>query len=162
MKDIVIKNIANYINLLSGANAEIPSREDMISDCYVMFDKCLEKYRVNQGYNFYFYFNKSLSRNLYMSYKDLTQTRNKVEIEYTDVNVYRVNEKTENRGNSVELLVQILGFTEVEQRICLSKTNGVRSKDFLKQNPDITTTAYNQALRHIKEKLFELKEKGEI
>jgi hypothetical protein len=161
MKDIIIKNIANYINLLTGINAEIPTREDMISDCYVMFDKCLEKYKVNQGYNFYFYFNKSLSRNLYMSYKEISQGKNKV-VEYTDINVYYADERVENKGNSVELLVHILGFNEIERRICISKANGVRCKDFLKQNSDITTTLYNQTLRKIRKRLLELKQNGEI
>ena len=62
MKDIVKKNVANYLNLLRNVDyPDIPERDELISDCYVVFDKCVSKFLVDKGYNFYFYFNNRLS-----------------------------------------------------------------------------------------------------
>ena len=62
MKDIVKKNIANYLNLLNNTEAkDMPDRDELVADCYIIFDKCLEKYIIKGNYNFYFYYNKSLS-----------------------------------------------------------------------------------------------------
>ena len=77
MKSIVKKNVANYLNLLRNVDyPDIPERDELISDCYVVFDKCVSKFLVDKGYNFYFYFNKSLSRNFFREYYKKIQNNN--------------------------------------------------------------------------------------
>jgi len=47
MKDIVKKNISNCLNLLNGAGKQdMPERDELISECYIIFDKCLSKYNI--------------------------------------------------------------------------------------------------------------------
>ena len=85
MKDIVKKNVTNYLNLLRNVDyPDIPERDELISDCYVVFDKCVSKFLVDKGYNFYFYFNKSLSRNFFREYYKKIQNNNATE-DITDV-----------------------------------------------------------------------------
>ena len=70
MSDIVKKNIANYINLLRNSDVEyLPERDELVADCYLIFDKCVYKFILGRGYNFYFYYNKSLSRNFFRNYQ---------------------------------------------------------------------------------------------
>ena len=47
MKDVVKKNIRNYLNLLTNGTSieEIPTTDELIADCYIVFDKCLEKFK---------------------------------------------------------------------------------------------------------------------
>ena len=50
MKDIVKKNISNYLNLLKGTYRKdtLPDRDELVADCYVIFDKCLDKYIISK------------------------------------------------------------------------------------------------------------------
>lgn len=167
MKEIVKKNIVNYINLLRGLHSdiiEIPDSDDLITDCYLVYDKCVEKYIVNAGYNFYFYFNKSLLRNFYRLY---TEAVNKIEgemdIEDENVVINRISySESAKEYGSIDLLMELLGFNEVEKRICKSKIEQQSNADFLKKNTDITSSQYNVSLKHVKEMLIKYKEQGEL
>lgn len=163
MKDVVKKNIANYLNLLRNVNSpDIPERDELVSDCFIVFDKCVSKFIVNKGYNFYFYFNKSLSRNFFREYYKKLQGGNST-VDITDVMMI-VNKSfhvRESQG-SVEMLLDNLKFTELEKRICQSKMNGQKISDFLKANTDVTNSQYARALKSVKAKLLEAKENKEI
>ena len=56
MKDVVKKNCFNYLNMLSKLNLreDKPSIDELVADCFVIFEKCVEKYRVHRNNNFYF------------------------------------------------------------------------------------------------------------
>ena len=163
MKDVVKKNIANYLNLLRNVNStDIPERDELVSDCFIVFDKCVSKFIVNKGYNFYFYFNKSLSRNFFREYYKKLQGGNST-VDITDVMMI-VNKSfhTKESQGSVEMLLDNLKFTELEKRICQSKMNGQKISDFLKANTDVTNSQYARALKSVKAKLLEAKENKEI
>ena len=120
MGHIVLKNITNYINLLNGSNApDIPSRDEAIADCYAMFDKCLEKFTILPGANFYFYFNKSIARNFYTLYKKNLKARHSeisdtLESSHPDMRV-------PGHVNDMEITFDTLGFTDLERRITMSR-----------------------------------------
>lgn len=163
MKDIVKKNIANYLNLLRNSEVEdIPERDELVADCYLIFDKCVYKFILGKGYNFYFYFNKSVSRKFFRDYQRETQ-RNNSTTEITDVMTV-VNSSfhsSEERG-SVDLLMDQLGFTDLEKRVCKSRIAGQKTSEFLKSNPDITNSQYSKTLKVVKERLNSAKENKDI
>ena len=163
MKDIVKKNICNYLNLLQNTYRKdtLPDIDELIADCYIIFDKCLEKYIIGKNYNFYFYFNKSLSRNFFRDYQKELQRSNRVEI--TEV-LETVNHGFhDNREpDTTELLMEQMYFDEVERRICRSRMLGQKTSEFLEENPDVSSGQYSKCLKHIKEILTIQKEKGEI
>ena len=163
MKDVVKKNIVNYLNLLRNIEStDVPERDELISDCYIVFDKCVNKFITHKGYNFYFYFNKSLSRNFFREYYKKMQSGNAT-VDITDVMmvVNRSFHVKESQG-SVGLLLEHLKFTDLEKRICFSKMNGQKISDFLKANKDVTNSQYARALKNIKAKLEEAKENKDI
>ena len=161
MKDVVKKNVANYLNLLNTIGSrDIP--DELISDCYVVFDKCVNKFIVHGGYNFYFYFNKSLARNFFREYyKKLRVNNTTSDITEMILIVNKSFHVKESQG-SVDLLLDTLGFTDLEKRICFSKISKQKISDFLKVNDDITNSQYIRALKNIKAKLLQAKENKEI
>lgn len=163
MKDIVKKNIANYLNLLSGLEVKdmLPSRDELIADCYIIFDKCLGKYKLGKGYNFYFYFNKSLSRNFFRDYQKAMQRNKGVEITEA-LSVVNPNFHDNTPPDTTELLMIQLELSELEMRICRSRMLGQKTSEFLEKNPDVTNGQYSKSLKRIKDVLITFKEKGEI
>ena len=163
MKDIVKKNMANYLNLLRNSGVQdLPNRDDLLTDCFIIFDKCVERYLVGRGYNFYFYFNKSLSRNFYRDYQKEIK-RNNSDKEITDVMTI-VNSSfhiTEIHESEI-FIMSHLGFTDTEMMICKSKISGQKTSEFLRGHPDITSVQYSRALRNIKDKLLKAKENNDI
>lgn len=163
MKDIVKKNIANYLNLLNNTEVkDMPDRDELVADCYIIFDKCLEKYIIKGNYNFYFYFNKSLSRNFYRDYqKELQRSNGHVEISEA---LEAVNKGFHDyrEPDTTELLMEHLGLDELEKRICRSRMLGQKTSEFLKENPEVTNGQYSRCLKKIKEVLTTSQEKGEI
>lgn len=155
MKDVVKKNIANYLNLLRNTDVKyIPCRDELVADCYIVFDKCIEKYVLNSTWNFYFYFNKSLSRNFFRCYqKELKRSNTNVEISEALESVNKSFHVSSN-PDSTELLMENLRFNEIEKRICRSKMSGQKISEFLKENKDITNSMYCSAMKRIKEILL--------
>ena len=163
MKDIVKKNIANYLNLLRNSGVkELPERDELVADCYLIFDKCVYNFILGRGYNFYFYFNKSLSRNFFRDYQRETKHNNSTtEITVVMTVVNSSFHSSEEKG-SVDLLMDQLSFTDLEKRVCKSRIAGQKTSEFLKSNPDITNSQYSRALKVVKEKLNIVKENKDI
>lgn len=152
MKDVVNKNIKNYQKLItnSGLNESL-EYDELVSECYLVFEKCLEKYNIELGKNFYFYFNKSLSRNFYRLY----QKKGKFPEKDTDENYFSNSEDFHIEHNySIDFVVTNIGkFSEIEKRIIKSKCNNEKQKEFLLKNKDISVSIYNKNLENIK-KIF--------
>lgn len=160
MKNIVNKNICNYINLLNGTPCRNkPEYEEVLSDCYIIFNKCLDKYKITKNNSFYFYFNKALSRNFYRLYqKELNMPS--VELSNEMVNVHPTL-SDESNIETMELLFHNLGLTKLEKKICRSKLNGEKGTEFLKKNKRISNKKYADTLKKIKDLLTDLIQKGQ-
>lgn len=162
MKNIVNKNVANFLNLLRNSGAtDIPEKDEVYSECYIIYNKCLEGYKCNNGYNFYMYFNKSLSRNFFKDYTN--GMKREANTTLTDViSTINVNMRVTEGGGTVELLMETLKFDALEMEISRSKMEGQSVDDFLKAHPSVTALAYNKALKSLKNKMLIAKERGEL
>jgi len=160
MHDIIKKNICNYINLLmNGTNlTEIPKHDDVLTDVYIMFDKCLDKYKVSKGRKFYYYFNKSLSRNFYREYQRI-QKRTYSETENVEEAVHP-NLRYNEDNYTVGVLMDNLGFTDTEKRIVESRLKGQYITEFLKENTDVTQIQYANAMKRMKDLILRAKKGG--
>ena len=168
MKDVVKKNMRNYLNLLSNGTGidkeDIPTEDELLADCYIIFDKCLTKYKLGCGYNFYFYFNKSMSRCFYRSWtKEMIRDNANVEIgeELETVNE-NFHTSYDHTGNSMSLFLSNFDFSELELRVINSRLIDQKTSEFLEENPDVTHNQYSQALKNIKERIQSFKDLGEI
>lgn len=157
MGSIILKNIANYINLLNGSNLpDIPTRDEAIADCYTMYDKCLDKYVIDNDANFYFYFNKSMARNFYTMYKKNLRARHSDMS--SGIEAAHPGMRTVEDVNGVEVIFTSFNFTELECRITRSRMAGQRKSEFLRDNTDVTENDYNRSLLRMKKILKRIKE----
>ena len=168
MKDVVKKNMRNYLNLLTNGTSipkdEIPTEDELVADCYLIFDKCLTKYKLGCGYNFYFYFNKSMSRCFYRAWtKEMSRDNSSVEIgEALETVNRRFHTSADSTSNSMNLLLDSFDFTTLERRVIKSRLAGQKTGEFLKANSDVTHNQYSQALKNVKVRIQEYKLMGEI
>lgn len=161
MKDVIKKNICNYINLLNGTSCrEIPDSDEMISTCYIIFEKCLEKYEVSPTNNFYFYYNKSMSRNFFRYYQ---RELKGVNVEITEsITTFSPSLRTQSEPDMLELIMDNFQFSYLDKKIVYSRMNGQKTSEFLEENTDISNGQYSRSLKKIKETLTYYKEKGEL
>ena len=168
MKDVVKKNMRNYLNLLVNGTSidrdKIPTEDELIADCYIIFDKCISKYKLGCGYNFYFYFNKSMSRCFYRSWtREMVRDNSSIEIgEALETVNSRFHTSADHTSNSVDLLLRNFEFTALELRIVKSRIAGQKTGEFLKANTDVTHNQYSVALKRIKERIQSFRNLGEI
>lgn len=161
MYTIVIKNIRNFENLIRATPCtEIPTRDEIFTDCYIMFDKCIYKFKVSKTNNFYFYFNKSLSRKFYKDYQKELHTPS---VELSDAMSAVHPKLRDNRiPDTMSFLFENLEFSELERRVAISRLNGQRTSEFLKENKDVTSVQYSESLKRIKRLILLLKENGKF
>lgn len=158
MKDMITKNINNCINLIkNGTSArECPTFDELLSDCYIVFETCLVKYKVRRNHSFYFYFNKSLSRNFYRLYK---REINMPCLELSEeITICHHSLRASNEIDYTQSFLEKLGLSDLEILICKSKMNDEKKTDFLKNNPTCSDKTYNIAFKHIKEVIIKLQE----
>lgn len=151
MKDIVKKNIGNYINLLRNTEVKyVPTRDELVSECYLVFDKCVSGFLMDGNCNFYFYFNKSLSRNFYRLYqKEVARSNSHVEV--TEVlEIVNSGFHDNSEPDTMELLMSTLNFDELDKRICRSKLLGEKCSEFLKKNSDVNKVEYSNSVKKIR------------
>ena len=149
MKTIIEKNICNYINLLNGSPCrQMPEYDEILSECWLVFDDCLAKYKVAKNNNFYFYFNKALSRRFYKYY---CKEMNYNNTDMTDA-IMTVHPKLNYTPHldTEEVIYHNLHLTKFEQRVCRSKLKGEKVSEFLKRNRSCTHSKYQKALDKIK------------
>jgi hypothetical protein len=155
LKTLVLKNVRNYFNLCKNAEHRIFEQMDegeYIAESYIVFQNCLEKYTLNATYDFYFYFNKALSQHFYAFYRREGLMGN---YELTDgIAVHSDHVRVEQPVEcSMQMLMENLGFTNLEKRILFAKMNKELSRPaFLKKNPDITPEMYKEAMASIQQK----------
>lgn len=156
MKPVVRKNMYNFLSLLKSTSiSELPECDEIITESYIIFDKCIEKYIVKKTNNFYFYFNKSLSRNFFRNYqKEIRMSST----ELTDViSVTHPSLRNSDNSISVEIIYRNLNFSELEIRVANSKMNGQKIYEFLEENSDFNNVLYTKCLKEVKRKLQENK-----
>lgn len=151
MRGIVEKNIFNYINLLNGSPCRsIPEYNEILSECWLIFEKCLEKYKITRTNNFYFYFNKSLGRSFYKLY---TKEINHPCIDLTN-EIATVHPKlSENATEETdEMIFQSLRLNDFEKKVCRSRMKGEPASKFIKAYKDQKAAhkKYQKALQHIR------------
>lgn len=160
MKNIVNKNIHNYLNLLNGTCCRvIPEYNEILSECYLIFEKCIQKYKITKYNSFYFYFNKALSRNFYRQYqKELNMTNVELSNDIVNCNPMLLDD---SNIDGMELLFSNLGLTKLEKKICRSKLKGEKGTEFLRKNKRISTKKYSDTVGKIKQLLINLVKKGQ-
>ena len=173
MKKVVDKNVNNYLLLVRNSGIRDGYEvNELTIECFIILSKCIKKYKVSKKNNFYFYYNKSLSRTLFRIFEK--EQKHNVERSHIQTSAGDLEGKStlSNRdemklSNNIELsvegiLLDTLNMTEVEKLICISKVKEQKREDFLIENPTITNNTYYLSMKSIKVKLLKLKQNGEL
>lgn len=157
MKKILVKNINNYQKLCRNSNlgSNFNDNDEIESECFIIFENCIYKFISDDGRNdFYFYFNKSLSRSLYKIFlnniKDLDNIGNASS--FIEENIIE-NKLSSSEVESVDFYLSNFDLDENCLRVIHSKLVGERPKEFLENNFDFTQKLYDACLKKIKKEL---------
>ena len=157
MKKILVKNINNYQKLCRNSNlgSNFNDNDEIESECFIIFENCIYKFVSDDGRNdFYFYFNKSLSRSLYKIFlnniKDLDNIRNASS--FIEENIIE-NKLSSSEVESIDFYLSNFNLDENCLRVIHSKLVGERPKEFLENNFDFTQKLYDACLKKIKKEL---------
>lgn len=172
MKKIIVKNINNFHKLCknSSLGAEYSNNDEMESECFLIFETCLKKFKIdNQSYDFYFYFNKAISRSLYKiftdavdvksseySYSDFSRSSDYSENEFLD----RMNKDNYSQKHSIDFVLSNMNLNEDDIMVVKSKMMKESLSTFLDKNPDFGQKKYQNCLKKIKKELINLKQEN--
>ena len=157
MHNVVRKNIGNYRNLSYNSPIEyIPDFNELVSDCFIIMMNCVKGYKISKRNNFYFYYNKALSRRFFRDFQK--------ELKHNDSNVMTNDDMVKNNldycvtndFNEIDIILENYDLNEIEKALCRHRIDGGRVNDFIKSN-NITLSAYNKILRSIKIKIKDIK-----
>jgi len=166
MKKIVIKNINNYMKYVNNSpvTEKCFDQDEMESEAYIVFENCIKNFDVNSKYDFYFYFNKAMSRNFYRMFdKEIRQKQvgdnYHSEKFYVNTQSQFINDESDKDLN---ILINSLNLSEDENLVLLSKLNYQSKNEFLKENKHISSVYYNNLLNKIKTIILNLQTNGEL
>lgn len=162
MKRIIVKNVKNYASLSrnSSVTEQCFEEEEMYAEAFIVMMKCVENFQVSKRNCFYFYFNKSLSRNFYrMFYKEVRKFEVHKEYEIFSIDTFAVNDFD---YESLNLTIHNLGLDEFDKKVLESKLRYEKKDEFIVNNEDATVSKYYSSIRKIKDKLKKLIDNGEL
>lgn len=162
MKRIVVKNVKNYASLSrnSSVTEQCFEEDEMYAEAFIVMMKCVENFKVSKRNCFYFYFNKSLSRNFYrMFYKEVRKSEVHKEYEIFSLDTFAFNDFD---YENLSLTLHNLGLDEFDKRVLESKLRYEKKDEFIVNNEDATVSRYYSSIRKIKEKLKKLIDDGEL
>jgi hypothetical protein len=162
MSKIVVKNINNYLKLCYNSPVKDESfvSYEMQSEAFLILIKCIEKFKFNKGFCFYFYYNKSLSRSFYKIFSQTIRDKENMGL-VSDIIQVR-SRKSTNEHYSVEFVISQFKLDEDELRILDSKLLGQSKIDFLQANKDFNMTKYHKCNQKVKLIIQKFLENGEL
>lgn len=162
MNKVIVKNINNYLKLTTNSPIKSDSNNflEMQSEAFIILVKCVDGFKIKDGNDFYFYFNKSLSRNFFRFFSQHIREKKRGDMVSDFIKLFSPN-PTNEIDEDIEFLIQQLGFSKDEQRILLSKIYNQNKSDFLSKNKDFNSEKYNSCMTIIKEMLNKLRDKDE-
>lgn len=147
---VVCKNINNVLTKYREQNLlkeMIISKDDLVFECFIVFDRCLMNFDWHRGGDFHWYLNSSLNRELTRILDRHIKKHNKADSIDSFVSP-GVNVEFELFGFYFEKL----RLTETERNLVMSRMNGERSEDFMKKNGLTTKISFYNTLNSIKNK----------
>ena len=151
---IVVKNIENFFKISIKYSDLIHDRNDLVSECYLTLDKCVEKYDLNIGSVFYWYYNKSLTfRMQRIIEKNYYKHRNNFRVEREHESFIFSSKLSTISTDFTDFYLDIFQVTDEERKIIEAKMTGKKIKEFVEDEMQITWNEYYKRVGSIKNKL---------
>lgn len=159
MRRLVEKNINNYIKFTTNSSVTdlCNNSLEMESEAFILFDNCLKHFTCK--FDFYFYFNKSMSRTFYRMFDNIKRQQEK-DIQYRSEKFHLNKDGYSN--NDFKMSIFNLGLDEDEMIVLHSKLNDETKEMFCNNNPKFQMSKYYACTKKIKNLLTSLREQDEL
>lgn len=150
---IIVRNVNNFFNLIQNVESgqKIHTQDDIVMECYIILNNCVEKFDLELESKFYFYLNKSLAQGLHKIIEKNYDKKFGRDV-YLDINVV-CNYKQESFSvNDSNPLLLDKNFTKSEVLLMQSKIQEEQPESFCGKL-GITRNEYYNLLKSIKNKL---------
>lgn len=152
LNGVIIKNIENFYVLVRGYKDIMHTRDDLVSESFLILDNCVDKFQIKKGTAFFWYYNKSLTwRMQRIIERQYYKHRHAERVEEGEE--YRIKAHSISHVDFNEFYFDKFGVTEEERRLISSKMAREKIKDFIENNDDMTWNKYFKNLASVKVKL---------
>nr|DAS96422.1 MAG TPA: hypothetical protein [Caudoviricetes sp.] len=165
MKVVIMKNCNNYLRLMKNTIRKelTPEMSELITDCFDVMYTCINNYNACGDFDFYFYFNKALSRYFFKRYQNCLATQEKaVEIGDVMMAVDRKFIDSQRTDMELEMLLSQIDIKGFDREVVMLKISGEKIDDFLARHPDKTKADFSRSMSKIKAILSNLRNRGEL
>lgn len=157
LSEVVVKNIQNFYSLTQSYENVIHTKDDLVGDAYFVMNKCLSNFDAKRGKQFYFYYNKSLTRAFVrIIEQNYLKHRNTTRVDEEFESFVFIGE-VKNTLDLVEFYLDLFKLTEEEREIVRSKLADQKPRDFLLESDNVTWKTYFSSLESIKKKFEPLR-----
>lgn len=152
---VTIKNIENFFKYCKskGYRDLIHERDDLVSESYMVMDKCIEKFNISNKTIFYWYYNRALTNRMLRIIENTY---------YKSRSIGRVPEGSEYFVETLQLVEIDIDFSELmlenfnithnERRIIETKLNKGSIRDLISEELQITQNEYYKIVSRLKKK----------
>ena len=151
--DIVQKSVNNFFSLCRDKNiVSSLEEEDILSECYIVFHKSIEKMNFSYKNNFHFYYNKSITRSLYRVFQKLLREKSHIK-NYEDITVVTRNKTNQIAVDLTDYYCERMHFSKLQKKIVKNKVDPKFSVDEFVIKNKITKKKYKDELAFIETKM---------
>jgi hypothetical protein len=153
LSQIIVKNVNNFFNLVRHTEEcrLLHEKDDIVGECYMMLEKCLQKFDINRNKNFFWYYNKSLSMGLFR----LAKRVYKKDVYFKDFSdLYGGENKLMHNKiqQALDPMIMRIDFSPEQIEYLESKINDEKIGDFLSRT-GVQRTVYTRLGKEVKVKL---------
>jgi hypothetical protein len=158
LSKIVLKAVNNFFSICK--NYDVPEEkiihegEDIVIECFLVLEKCLENVNLKYLKMFFFYFNSGLNRAMFRIYKKNYEKYANTVVN-TEENENYVMGRIKYNHHFDFTGIDLASFTEIELAIVEHKLDNGKLKDFLKEN-DLPAIRYYEIWAEVQAKIFEI------
>lgn len=165
MKVVIMKNCNNYLRLMKNTTRRelTPEMSELITDCFDVMYTCIKNYNACGQFDFYFYFNKALSRYFFKRYQTCLATQERaVEIGDVMMAVDRKFIDSQRTNMELDLLLELIDIKGFDREVVMVKISGEKIDDFIARHPDKTKADFSRSMTRIKKIVTRLRDRGEL
>lgn len=159
---IVVKQVNNFFFLARNYGKSVfHTKDELVAECFITLDRCAGNFDwINNRTNFYLYYNKSLSRDMFRLFeRHYLKHGNCISIEEKH---HKVCTCEQNNDGLIEHYMDQAKLNDQEKRVVESRLKSQRLRDFYNENEDMSGSTFYKVLDSAKEKLSFLKDGEDI
>jgi len=140
---VILKAINNYFFLVKDIKQEriLHTKEDICSECYLIFTNCINSLNISNLKKFYFYLNTSLNRGVYRIYEKNYKKHFPV-LDSSDNSSNILENKSYSHSFDEMISIDLKNFTEEEIDFIKFKISGQKVSLYLKKINISTSRLY--------------------